>query len=279
MAKEQKKAHDAGDKGKFKWHFLPKLLVDQEAYQRHQAKARQMKIGEEWAWRRCGVLTVLERLDGTLAVVNGGTRLAGALQHNELGLGKIEKLPCMVFKSVCVAEEARLFVHLGTDPRPIGGAELLVAAAAGGNENAQATKDAIERHEQWAVRRVGKELPEGRRAFTAFTSFRKIVAAGDGDTVLEFVERAWPKLERLHSYVMYGVQAFNKLTVEQHGKKITDNGVCRFFREDVTFDELRAKADGYLAAGKRGLVLRDAFCTAMVAKWNEKKRRKLMMEI
>ena len=81
-----------------------KLKVPVE-YQRDYNPLKSRKIRLNWSWEACGSLTVMDR-DGELFIVDGQHRYRAALT-----MESIKTLPCSVFKSGGVKDEAMLFVQ------------------------------------------------------------------------------------------------------------------------------------------------------------------------
>jgi hypothetical protein len=112
------------------------------AYQRSidtgQSAGLIKRIAREWDWSLCQPLAVARRDDGGLFVIDGQHRLAAARQR-----GDIYDLPCIIAPSTSVDDEARHFVALNKQRRPLTALELHRAAVAAGNEEAQVIENAL----------------------------------------------------------------------------------------------------------------------------------------
>lgn len=104
---------------KYRWTELPpegefaripkdQLYVD-PSYQREHSEAKAREMAADWEWIRCPTLMVVQRLDGTLFVVDGQHRAIAASKRDD-----IEDLPCLVFDVRDVSEEASAFFKLNT---------------------------------------------------------------------------------------------------------------------------------------------------------------------
>ena len=88
---------------------LDRLRID-DAYQRATdgPHSRKIVIGmvKEWDWSLCQPLVVSRRLDGSLWILDGQHRHAGALER-----GDIPHLPCVVLPALAPTDEARAFTR------------------------------------------------------------------------------------------------------------------------------------------------------------------------
>jgi hypothetical protein len=90
-----------------------KLKVDQ-TYQRDSIHSKILELASNWSWIACGVLIVAER-DGGLWVIDGQHRLMAAMRRSD-----ISKLPCIVFSTVSIKEEAKGFLSSNGNRKPVG---------------------------------------------------------------------------------------------------------------------------------------------------------------
>jgi hypothetical protein len=96
--------------GEFRWIDKSKLGVDPR-YQRLDIKQRTLRcMKHKWSWIACGCLIVALRPDGTLWVIDGQHRLLGARQRDD-----IQEMPCLVFNSTHVRQEAEGFYNTQTN--------------------------------------------------------------------------------------------------------------------------------------------------------------------
>lgn len=91
--------------------FLPKGEINVDhGYQRERVSLRKVAMfAQAWSWAACGVLSVAMRPDGSFWVFDG--------QHRKLAADKradIDLLPCMVFESTGVKDEASAFLTANT---------------------------------------------------------------------------------------------------------------------------------------------------------------------
>lgn len=94
--------------------YLAKTVLEiDHSYQRHAKNARVLRLAKRWNWLACGVLTVAKR-GGRYYVVDGQHRLLAALKRFD-----IERLPCLVFDTVEMRDEAVAFRDANKERRPI----------------------------------------------------------------------------------------------------------------------------------------------------------------
>lgn len=100
--------------GEFEWVDIENLHVD-HAYQRDKLSQRRITdIARSWSWQACGVILVARREDGTLWVYDGQHRTLSARTR-----GDISQLPCMIFPSLEVRDEAAAFLDANTTRGPV----------------------------------------------------------------------------------------------------------------------------------------------------------------
>lgn len=98
--------------GELVWLSKNELLVD-HSYQRNASQKRVLHIAQKWSWLACGVIIVAKREDDhRFYVVEGQHRVLAALKRSD-----IERLPCIVFKTQSVKEEAAGFYDANTARR------------------------------------------------------------------------------------------------------------------------------------------------------------------
>ncbi|KPH67531.1 DUF6551 family protein [Novosphingobium sp. ST904] len=118
------------------WIGINTLNVD-EAYQRATdgANSRRIIIGmvKEWDWALCQPLVVSRRADGSLFILDGQHRKAGAVER-----GDIPHLPCVVLTGRDTSAEAATFVALNTKRQKLSQADIFNGMLAAGDEEAKA---------------------------------------------------------------------------------------------------------------------------------------------
>lgn len=88
------------------------LKIDPQ-YQRELVPAKVRDITAQWSWIACGAIIVAER-NGDFWAIDGQHRVAAALRRSDIQL-----LPCIVFQSQGVADEAESFLRVNTNRKPI----------------------------------------------------------------------------------------------------------------------------------------------------------------
>lgn len=113
----------------------PAELNLDDSYQRstdnHASQNLIRKIAHGWDWRMCLPLVVSKRDDGSLWVIDGQHRLAGAKLR-----GDIPFLPCCVSIYGSVADEAAMFVAMNRTRKPMNRLDDFHAAIASGDAEA-----------------------------------------------------------------------------------------------------------------------------------------------
>lgn len=117
-----------GEKGEFRWIDKRLLCVD-DTYQRGN---KNKKIASEFNWQSCGAISVMEREDGILAVVDGQHRAIAAWMRSD-----ITEMPCMVFRSQGVAHEADAFVKINTNRKAVAAFDKYKANLVAGDKTAK----------------------------------------------------------------------------------------------------------------------------------------------
>ena len=108
-----------------------------EEYQREIVDAKVKEICSAWSWFGCGVLIVALR-GHNFWVVDGQHRAKAAMSRSD-----IQSLPCMVFETDDVVEEAKAFLTLNTGRKSVTAIGKLKALAVSDDENAKFIVNAI----------------------------------------------------------------------------------------------------------------------------------------
>jgi hypothetical protein len=135
------RVHSTDKIARYKWVCLDKpgalVMLDKlslkidDSYQRDLNVAKTLEISSQWSWIACGALIVAKRAEEFL-VIDGQHRLAAALKRSD-----IKELPCIVFETEGVKEEAVGFLRSNTNRRPIGAIARHKAAIAAEDPVAQ----------------------------------------------------------------------------------------------------------------------------------------------
>jgi hypothetical protein len=125
------------------WVAIGRLRVD-ETYQRmtEGSHSRRIIVGMTkcWDWRLCQPLNVSRREDGSMWVVDGQHRLAGARER-----GDIPHLPCVVTHHEGTADEAFTFVALNQKRQKLSQGDVFNAMLAAGDQDAARVAHLVER--------------------------------------------------------------------------------------------------------------------------------------
>lgn len=84
-----------------------------DAYQRDANTAKIVQITKEWSWIACGAIIVASR-SGEYWVIDGQHRVMSAIRRSD-----ISAMPCLVFETQDVKEEAIGFLSANTNRKPI----------------------------------------------------------------------------------------------------------------------------------------------------------------
>jgi hypothetical protein len=103
-------------------------------YQRSANAKKILQIASEWSWVSCGAIIVGERA-GDYWVIDGQHRVLAARKRSD-----IEKLPCLVFKTSGVVQEARGFLAVNTGRGAVSAFDRFKALVTSGDDSAIAVE-------------------------------------------------------------------------------------------------------------------------------------------
>jgi hypothetical protein len=130
---------------------VTRLSVD-PTYQRatDSEASRRIILGmvKQWNWTLCQPLVVARRTDGSLWVLDGQHRLAGAIER-----GDIPYVPCVISSSLDHTEEARTFVELNTRRQKLTQSQIFHGMLAAGDPDAKQVQLLLD-ETGWRVRRT-----------------------------------------------------------------------------------------------------------------------------
>jgi len=175
------------------WIGVDRLQVD-PAYQRATDTSASARIifgmFKCWDWSLCQPLVVARRADGTLFILDGQHRHAGALRR-----GDIPHLPCVVLSGVAHTEEAETFVALNTRRQRLSQSDLFNAMLAAGDDHAIAVADLLA-ETGWRIART-KNTAAWKPGDIECAPMLAGRMATDGAAAVRFaltvVREAWPK--------------------------------------------------------------------------------------
>lgn len=99
-------------------------------YQRNSVESKIRIIASAWSWVACGVIIIGFR-DGEYWVIDGQHRVLAAMRRADIKL-----LPCLVFETESIQQEAIGFLNANTGRKPITGLDKFRASIAAGDETA-----------------------------------------------------------------------------------------------------------------------------------------------
>lgn len=103
---------DIGEQGSLEY-IKKELIYIPEEYQRNLNNAKTTTIASDFRWDAFGAITVVRR-NGKLYVIEGQHRLAAALKRSD-----VSSVPCVVFDSSGLSEEASAFLLQNTNRKPL----------------------------------------------------------------------------------------------------------------------------------------------------------------
>lgn len=134
---------------------VDRLNVD-DSYQRATdspgSRAIIVRMIKQWDWSLCQPLVVARRADGSLWILDGQHRHAGAVER-----GDIAFLPCVILSSLDREGEARTFVKLNTERQKLNQAEIFHGMLAAGDPDAKQVQQLLDNAGWRVVRSSGTD--------------------------------------------------------------------------------------------------------------------------
>lgn len=112
------------------------LDVD-HTYQRDAKEVKLLEIARSWSWIACGAIVVAER-NGKFFVIDGQHRVMAARKRSD-----IQQLPCVVFQTHEVKQEAKGFLTAQTKRKPVTAPEKFRALVAIQDPEAMMVQDLL----------------------------------------------------------------------------------------------------------------------------------------
>lgn len=97
-------------------------------YQRHAIESKIQSIASSWSWIACGAIIIAHR-DGEYWVIDGQHRVVAANKRAD-----ITYLPCVIFQTESVEQEARGFLDANTGRKPVSSIDKFKALLAANDE-------------------------------------------------------------------------------------------------------------------------------------------------
>lgn len=116
------------------------LLRVCDQYQRPPLQNKVVRIASAWSWIAFGALVVGERA-GEYFIIDGEHRHQAALKRSDVDL-----LPCVVFQTESVAQEAAGFLGANTERKPVSSHDKFRASVAADDEIAKKMESILRRH-------------------------------------------------------------------------------------------------------------------------------------
>lgn len=192
MAKEQPLGPQTGAPPSLEQIPIDRLNVD-PAYQRATDSSASARIifsmYKCWDWTLCQPLVVSRRADGSLYVLDGQHRLAGARRR-----GDILYLPCVVLAGIGISDEAKTFVSLNQERQRLSQADIFHGMLAAGDEHAKIALTIIE-ETRWRVVKGRNTATRAAGELDCAPMITRQVKAGGADAVrfaLSILKSAYP---------------------------------------------------------------------------------------
>jgi hypothetical protein len=165
-----------------KWIHKSQLEAD-PTYQRDANLTKIKSIARDWSWKALGALHVAQRSNGKYLVFEGNHRLLAAKRRPE-----VQELPCLVFPSKGVVEEAESFLTVNTNRRPLSSIDRFKAQVAVGLPEAMIVQGLLD----GAGYTLSTSPADGKRQTGAVGALVKS-ARTDADVL----RRVWPLILKL----------------------------------------------------------------------------------
>lgn len=247
----QETTHDGQSKvDRYKWtmvdapgelHMISKhdIVVDYDYQRDPKGNARVLALASAWSWVACGALVVARREDGSFAAIDGQHRLLAALRRDD-----VKSLPCVVFREMDLTAEARAFLLLNTNRRPLNGVDRFKAGVVSGEHAASVVSELA----TLAGRKVGGTSDASSIRCVGILSRH----VRENEPVLR---RLWPLIVDLCRGNVLAERVVDALMFIEarmpQGESLTDKK-WRARILDVGFDELNASMTKFSAAYSRG---------------------------
>ena len=164
--------------GEFKMIKKSLLRIDSTYQTDVRKKAAIKKIAENFCWQSFGTLAVSRR-GGIYYVIDGQRRTCVAKLIDE-----IVEVPCIVFKSMDVVNEARSFVNINVGRAPVSTLDKFNARVVAGDETAIALKSLVESC-GWEIRDYA--APMSFKCIAQVEKFYKSYGASVVENTLNFI--------------------------------------------------------------------------------------------
>jgi hypothetical protein len=200
------------------FEMIPKdeLEVDLD-YQREGTAQKIRNITAEWSWLACGVLLVARRPDGRKFVYDGGHRTHAARNRSD-----IRELPCLVFDTEDIAEEAMGFLRANTFRKPVNAVDKFRAQLMTGDPTALLVDRLIREH--------GLRVKHQSNAAKTVACLGRLMGIAKGQP--EVLIQVWPLLVELTQDAAMHERVLESIVYVQ--SKLMAKGESLMFRPWIT---------------------------------------------
>lgn len=127
----------ADQPGELAWLDKNVIKVD-ELYQRSLVNGRVTSLSQNWSWIACGALIIAKR-ENSYWAIDGQHRLMAAKRRSD-----ITEIPCLVFQVSNIQEEAKGFIAVNSERKPISTKQQHKAKVVSGDETAKKVQAKID---------------------------------------------------------------------------------------------------------------------------------------
>lgn len=204
-----------GERGDFRWISTSLLHVDKK-YQRTENYDRAKSLSLKLNWSSFGVLLVVRR-KGAYYIYDGQHRALAAT------IKGVDKLPCLVFKDMALAGEAKNFALVNSFRTNVHPADLFRARVVAEDELTLKTQQTLAKYGYAVTRRKDNVHIRVGAASTVVELQRR----GTLNDALHVLTACWPKERRLlgKAQVLWGMHHFVRLyrdADENHRLRLSD---------------------------------------------------------
>lgn len=247
---------DTGEPGHFRMIHKNEIIIPEDSYQREASGGSRdrkvLRIASNFSWVAFQVISVMEREDGLYAV-DGGHRLRAARKRHDVDL-----VPCMVYTSLSIADEAKHFDTVNSNRKPMGAVDRHAAHLVQGDPVAIKA----ERLVASSGRKISKNAGPG--TFSCVNDLKKCIKQDE-----DALRSVWPVVaelcegEKIPQTILGGLYYLERLATEPPSSsrfreklmKLGYDRIVKAAKAGATFHEHRSPtsyADGILSAVNKG---------------------------
>jgi len=163
--------------GRFEWLPKHKLIVPTETYQRKGTNSKEVRIASNFSWAAFQTISVAGRCDGLYNVIEGGHRLRAAMKRDD-----VLNVPCMIFDISDEKDQAKAFLSVNKERKPMSGIDRHKAMIIAGDPVAAKVENAVN-----AIGRTVGKSGQSAREVSCINEMRRCI-----ETDEQAFNRVWP---------------------------------------------------------------------------------------